>query len=76
MSYAMKYTQEGGNIELWVEMLGWEDSGCARLRFVVRDNGYGITGKLSDYFGGLCGDSLPASEEAFDKCATFRACGR
>lgn len=43
LSNAIKYTQAGGEIRFEVEDLGSSSSSVERIRFVVADNGYGIT---------------------------------
>lgn len=43
LSNAVKYTQEGGNIELAVKLLEQVGEDHARLLFMVKDNGFGMS---------------------------------
>ncbi|MCM1044990.1 MAG: response regulator [Candidatus Gastranaerophilales bacterium] len=43
LSNAVKYTQEGGQISLSVEGLGHNAANRVRLRFIVADNGFGMS---------------------------------
>ncbi|MDE7035590.1 MAG: response regulator, partial [Eubacteriales bacterium] len=43
LSNAVKYTQDGGHISLTVESLGQNPPNHEHLRFIVADNGYGMS---------------------------------
>ncbi len=48
LSNAIKYTQEGGEISFIVEELSKHSTQYAHLRFIVRDNGFGMSGEFLD----------------------------
>ena len=48
ISNAIKYTPEGGSVDLIAEEIGMEESG-ARYRFIVRDTGIGISEEYLPY---------------------------
>ena len=43
LSNAIKYTPDGGNIRFEIEDMGSSSSAVEKIRFIVADNGYGIT---------------------------------
>ena len=48
LSNAVKYTQEGGEIQLLVEECGTKSSVYAKYRFLVSDNGMGMSADFKD----------------------------
>ena len=48
LSNAVKYTQEGGEIQFLVEECETNSSVYAKYRFLVRDNGIGMSADFKD----------------------------
>ena len=60
LSNAIKYTSDGGNIRFDVTDMGNSSSSVEKIRFVVADNGYGIT----DEFKKIIFDPFTRAEDS------------
>ncbi len=64
LSNAVKYTQDGGHISLTVESLGQNPPNHEHLRFIVADNGYGMSeGFMTTIFDPFAREVTDATRE-------------